>query len=251
MEPFLIISAFVAGALTFLAPCTLPLLPAYLGYISGLTHHELMEPTPGNGIRARIFKHAFAFMLGFTGIFVTFGILAGFAGNILAPLKGTLTVAGGAVVCIFGLFLLGVFNLPFLVRERRLILPERLRRGTPATSLLLGAAFAFGWTPCIGPILGTVLFLASSTETVAAGALLLLVFSIGFAIPFMALALVIERAGEYVTRIAPYLRAVSIVGGVALLLLGARLMFGDTVLTNWFFSLFEYLNIEDLLLPYL
>lgn len=251
MEPLLIISTFIAGVLTFLAPCTLPLLPAYLGYISGLTHHELVAPTPGNGIRARIFKHAFAFSAGFTAVFVTFGILAGLAGGILAPVKSILTVVGGGIVFAFGLFLLGAFNLAFLTRERRFTLPERLRRGTPATSLLLGAAFAFGWTPCIGPILGTVLFFAGTTETVTTGALLLLVFSIGFALPFMLLAFAVERAGEYVMRIAPYLRVISVIGGIALLVLGTRLMFGDTMLTNWFFSLFEYLDIEDLLLPYL
>jgi cytochrome c-type biogenesis protein len=250
-DPFLFISTFIAGVLTFLAPCTLPLLPAYLGYISGLTHKELTDPLPGNGVRVRVFKHAFAFVFGFTLVFVTFGLLAGFAGGMLAPVRSVLTVAGGAIVFIFGLFLLGVFKLQYLTRERRLTLPERFRRGTPATSFLLGSAFAFGWTPCIGPILGTVLYFASATETLTTGAALLFVFSVGFALPFMLLALVIERAGEYVTRAAPYLRAVSIVGGVVLLILGTHLMFGDTVVSEWFFRLFEYVNIEDALIPYL
>ena len=251
MEPALIISTLVAGVLTFLAPCTLPLLPAYLGYISGLTHKEITDPTPGNGVRVRIFKHAFAFMLGFTLVFVLFGILAGYAGHVLAPLRGVLTQVGGVVILVFGVFLLGALNVSFLVRERRFVLPERFRRGTPVTSLFLGSAFAFGWTPCIGPILGTVLFFAGNTSTVAAGALLLLIFSIGFAIPFMTLALLVERAGEYVTRAAPYLKGISILGGIALIMIGLRLLIGDSVLTDWFFNLFRYLDIEEHLLPYL
>jgi cytochrome c-type biogenesis protein len=250
-EPFLFVSTFVAGMLTFLAPCTLPILPAYLGYISGLTHKEITDPAPGNGVRVRVFKHAFAFVFGFTFVFVTFGLLAGFAGSLLSPVRGALTILGGGIVFVFGLFLLGLFRMPFLTRELRFVLPARFARGTPGTSLLLGSAFAFGWTPCIGPILGTVLYFASATETLATGAMLLLVFSIGFALPFMLLAFVIERAGEYVTRAAPYLRAISIIGGVALLVLGTRLMVGDTIVSDWFFRLFDHINVEDFLIPYL
>ena len=251
MEPFLILSTFLAGVLTFLAPCTLPLLPAYLGYISGLTHHEVTKGTAGTEIRRRIFKHAFAFVFGFTLIFVTFGMLAGLAGSVLASVRGPLTMIGGAVVFVFGLFMLGAYKIPFLTRERRMTLPTTFKRGTPVTSFLLGSAFAFGWTPCIGPILGTVLYFASATETWATGALLLLVFSLGFALPFMLVALLVERAGEYVERATPYLRIVSIIGGIALIMIGIQLMFGDTVLTSWFFKLFEPLDIESLLVPYL
>lgn len=251
MDPLLIGSAFVAGLLMFLAPCTLPILPGYLGFISGLTHAEMADPTPGNGVRRRLFKHAFAFVLGFTGVFVSFGLLAGYAGSLLTPVRSTLTIVGGAIIFLFGLFLIGVFRIPILVKERRITLPAVLRKGTPVASFLLGASFAFGWTPCIGPILGTVLFFAGNSETVTAGALLLLVFSIGYALPFMLLALAVERVGEYITRITPFLRALSFVGGVVLLIIGLRLMCGGSVLTDWFYNLLTHFNIEDRLYPYL
>lgn len=244
------VSAFVAGLLMFLAPCTLPLLPAYLGFISGITHKEL-----ANGVsrraRRQVLLNALMFVLGFTAVFMALGLLAGVAGTLLAPVRQWLAIIGGVLIIVFGLFMLGVLKFSFFARERRPRLPPALTLGTPASSLLLGAAFAFGWTPCIGPILGTVLFFAGSTETIMTGAFLLMVFSLGFAVPFLLLALLMSQATRLVGKVVPYLRAMSMVGGAVLVIIGVSLVFGDTLLTEWFFRLFDHLDFGEALMRYL
>lgn len=250
LTPLFFLSTFFAGVLMFLAPCTLPLIPAYLGFISGVTHKELQDMAP-HSLRRMVLKNALMFVLGFTIVFMVLGILAGVAGALLAPFRDTLTLAGGVVIVFFGLFMLGVFNVSFLTRERRIRMPHLFTLGTSASSLLLGAAFAFGWTPCIGPVLGTVLFFAGSTETLLTGAFLLALFSLGFAVPFLGIALAIGQATRLVERAAPYLRAVSVIGGIVLVILGVTLLIGSTPLTEWFFRLFDYLDFEEALLRYL
>lgn len=253
MEPLsltLILSTFLAGVLMFLAPCTLPLLPAYLGFLSGVTQVHVRDGvTPSD--RVRILQNALMFVLGFTAVFTLFGMLAGVAGALLAPLRHVLVPLGGTVIIVFGLFMIGALKLDVLMKERRLRLPAIFTLGTPLSALLLGAAFAFGWTPCVGPILGTVLFYASSADTLLAGALLLTVFSLGFAVPFLLLALLISQSTRIVEIALPALRIVSILGGIILILLGLNLVLGDTMLTQWFFRLFDGLDFEDVLLRYL
>jgi len=250
VEPLFFVSVFIAGVLMFLAPCTLPLLPAYLGFISGVTQTELAE---GVSKRARndILRNASMFVLGFTVVFAFFGMFAGAVGSFVAPLRELLTVIGGVVILLFGLFTLGTVNINLFARERRLQLPKAFTLGTPTSSALVGAAFAFGWTPCIGPILATVLLFAGSTETILAGVLSLVVFAAGFAVPFLLLALLISQSTRFIEKATPYLRAVSLVGGVVLVLLGISLIVGQTPLTDWFFRLFDYLDFEEALMPYL
>jgi len=253
MEPLSITfigSVFLAGVLMFLAPCTLPLLPAYLGYMSGVTRAEMEGQRPA--VRRRhVVKHALFFVVGFSVVFILFGSLVGFAGTVLAPMRAILEVVGGVLILVFGLFMLGVLNLPFLVRERRVKVPAFFTLGTPLSSLALGAAFAVGWTPCIGPIYGTVLFYVSGTETVFAGAFLLFVFSLGFSIPFLLVAAGLGTATKVIDRAGPVLRFVSLLGGAVLVLLGLSLILGDTALTEWFFRLFDSPALEEALLPYL
>ncbi len=251
IEPLLYVSTFVAGILMFLAPCTLPLLPAYLGFISGVTERELAE-LHGNGIARRsILKNALLFVIGFSTIFIFFGTLAGFAGAALVPVRNVLEILGGILITIFGLFLLGVLNVRMLRKTRTVHLPSFLTVGTPLGAYFLGAAFALGWSPCIGPILGTVLFLAGSTGTLLQGVVLLVIFSLGFALPFLLLALLISQATRIVEKATPYLSVVSKIGGVTLVILGVYLTLGDTMLTRWFFDIFQYLDFEESLLPYL
>jgi cytochrome c-type biogenesis protein len=242
---------YLAGVLIFLAPCTLPMIPAYLGFISGLTYEEMHHKEMGKTARRRVLINAFSFISGFSFVFVLFGLLAGVAGSVLSPLRDILVPLGGVIVLAFGLFLLGVFNLPILAKERRFTVPRFFALGSPVGSLLLGAAFAFGWTPCIGPVYGTVLFFAGSTETLHLGALLLFVFSAGFATPLLLLALMISQATRLVQKATPYLHAISMIGGGILVILGIHILLGDTFISSWFFKLLGYVNIEEALMPYL
>jgi len=253
MEPLSITffaSVFIAGILTFLAPCTLPLLPAYLGFMSGVAEREVQQGLSQKA-RVHIFLNALAFVAGFTLVFSTLGLMAGFAGGVIAPFQALLTKFGGVLVILFGLFLIGMVRITLLMREHRVRLPRFVRPGAPHSSFLLGCVFAFGWTPCIGPIVGTVLLFAGSAETVLAGGVLLLIYSLGFAVPFLLLALLVSQATRIVERIAPVLRMVSVVGGIVLVVLGLHMLIGDSWLTNWFFALLEPLNLESVLVPYL
>jgi cytochrome c-type biogenesis protein len=250
IEPLFFVSVFVAGILMFLAPCTLPLLPAYLGFVSGVTQTELRDGV-SHLSRRRILKNAAFFVVGFTLIFALFGLLAGFAGSLLGQLREVLTIVGGVLIIFFGLFMLGTLRVSFLERERHLQLPKVFRVGTPGSSALLGAAFAFGWTPCIGPILATVLLYAGSLETIVTGVFALIVFAAGFSVPFLLLALLISQSSRFVERATPYLRAITLIGGIVLIILGLSLILGQTPLTAWFFRLFDHLDFEKLLLPYL
>jgi cytochrome c-type biogenesis protein len=252
MDPLLILSAFVAGVVMFLAPCTLPLLPAYLGFISGVSYEELADHTSSTKFRRRIVRNSLMFVLGFSLVFILFGLLAGIAGSYVGPLRTVLTKIGGGIIVVFGLLTLGLISPAVLLRERRIRVPSWIQVGTSGSSLLLGGAFAFGWTPCIGPILATILLFASSTETALSGALLLFVFAIGFSIPFVVLAYAISHATTFIRRVEPYLRAISYIGGVFLVLLGIFLMVGElSWLTSWIFRLTGNLEYETYLLRFL
>jgi cytochrome c-type biogenesis protein len=252
MEPFLLISAFIAGIVMFLAPCTLPLLPAYLGFMSGVSHEELANPETKKRAKRLIVLNSAMFVLGFSLVFMLFGILAGLAGAYIGPLRHILTKVGGALLVVFGLLMVGVYTPSILTKERHVRMPKMLHVGTPLNSLLMGSAFAFGWTPCIGPILATVLLIASTTETVFSGALLLGVFCLGFGIPFVALAFLIAEASRFIRRIERYLRMISILGGVCLVFLGVFMMFGNIAfLTSWVFRIVAHLDYEAYLMRFL
>lgn len=244
MDPSLLIPAFIAGLLTFLAPCTLPLVPAYLGFISGVSSVELGR----SGVRGTVFANGLAFVIGWSVVFILLGTLAGFLGAALVPYRTWLTRIGGGFVILFGLFMLDVIRLPFFARERTIRVPPLFRRGRPLNSLVLGSAFGLGWTPCVGPILGSVLLLASTSATALSGAALLAVFSLGLAVPFLAIALAAGSASRLVSRATPYLRIASIIGGLFLILIGI-LMLTDNMplLISYGYRLFRFINYERLL----
>lgn len=252
MDPLLILSAFIAGIVMFLAPCTLPLLPAYLGFISGVSYEELTDSLTRKNARRLIVKNSLMFVLGFAIVFTVFGLLAGIAGSYVGHLRYALTKVGGVLIVVFGLLTLGLIKPAALLKDRRVRIPAWLHIGTPSSSLLLGGAFAFGWTPCIGPILATILLFASSTETAFSGAILLMVFSVGFSIPFVLLAYAISHATAFVRHVEPYLRALSLVGGVFLVFLGVFLMVGDLAfLTSWMFRILSHIEYESYLMRFL
>jgi cytochrome c-type biogenesis protein len=243
-----IISAFIAGLLTFLAPCTLPLVPAYLSFISGVDPKELRNPDTASAAQRKILVNGIYFILGFSLVFIIFGTLAGFIGQQLVPYRLWLTRVSGALIILFGFFMLGVFRLPVFQTEKRIPIPPWLTLGKPSSSLIVGSAFAFGWTPCVGPILGSILLLASSSMTVFTGALLLAVFSLGLAVPFISLAAGYSRASAYISAYTNYLRAVSIVGGVFLIILGSLLITGNFSLTiQYGYQIFDFIEYDRLL----
>lgn len=248
MDYSLVIPAFIAGLLTFLAPCTLPLVPGYLGFISGVSLEDLKIPEKAQRVRWKIFLNGLTFMVGFSVIFILFGALAGFLGSALAPYRLWLGRAGGVFVILFGLFMLNVFRLPFLSGEFRLPTPFLFKRGRPLNSLILGGAFAFGWTPCVGPILGSILLLASTSTSVLQGAFLLTVFSLGLAVPFLAIALGIGSAGRYLTKISPALNWISAVGGLLMIFLGILLLTNNMVmLVAYGYKIFRFINYGQLI----
>jgi len=243
-----IAASFFAGLLTFLAPCTLPLVPAYLGFISGVDQDALKNPVTARAARRKIFLNGLAFIVGFSLIFIVFGVLAGFAGTALAPYRIWLARVGGVLVILFGLFMLGFFKLPFFQTDKRIPIPKWLTLGKPSSSLFIGGTFALGWTPCVGPILGSILLLAGTSGTAFTGGIMLTVFSIGLAIPFLLIALAFSKATAYIDRISKYLKAVSVVGGIFLILLGLLLAtdnFGLTI--QYGYELFDFINYDRLL----
>lgn len=243
-----ILSSFVAGILTFLAPCTLPLVPAYLGFISGVDQSALKDPATAPAARRKIFWNGAAFIVGFSLVFIVFGVLAGLLGQALAPFRIWLARAGGVLIILFGLFMLGVFRLSFLESDKRFRIFQRLPLGRPSSSVFIGGAFALGWTPCVGPILGSILLLAGTSATALSGGLLLTVFSLGLAIPFLLIAFGFSRATKYIEKISKYLKAVSVIGGIFLILLGGLLVtdnFG--LLIQYGYQLLDGINYDRLL----
>lgn len=248
MDLALIIPAFIAGLLTFLAPCTLPLVPAYLGFISGVDQDALANPQTAAAARRKIFWNGVAFILGFAFVFIAFGTLAGLVGQALVPYRLWLARIGGALIMLFGLFMLGVFKIPLLSSDKRLPIFKWLHLGKPSSSLFIGGTFALGWTPCVGPILGSILLLAGTSGTALQGALLLSIFSLGLAIPFLIIALAFSRATKFIDASSKYLKGISVVGGLFLILLGVLLMtdnFGLTI--QYGYRLLEFINYDRLL----
>lgn len=244
----LVIPTFIAGILTFLAPCTLPLVPGYLGFISGTSLDDLKDPLKAKKVRWKIFINGVFFIIGFSIIFIIFGTLIGLVGAALIPFRLWLTRIAGIFVIFFGLFMLGVFQLPFLQVTKRFKAPSFIQRGKPISSMLLGLSFGVGWTPCVGPILGSVLLLASTSGTALQGAVLLAVFSAGLAIPFLLVALGIGSAAQKIKQFSKYLKWVSIVGGVFLIGLGLLLFFNKlALLLTWGFQLFGFLNYDAII----
>lgn len=248
MEISLIISAFVAGLLTFLAPCTLPLIPVYLGFIGGVSFEDLQNHTSASRVRRKIFLNSFLFVLGFSGVFVLLGSLFGLGGAALIQYRMLLSRIGGIFIILFGLFMIGVVPPSFLKTERRIRSISVLKPGKPISSFLFGAIFAFGWTPCVGPILGSILTLAASTATVGKGAFLLSFFSFGLAMPFLTVAAGFNSIFLYIARINHLLKAISTVGGLLLVILGVLLFFGKFgIWVSYFYRWFHLLQYDRLL----
>jgi len=248
MEFSLIIPAFIAGIFTFLAPCTLPLVPGYLGFISGVSAQDLKDPLKAKTARRKIFLNGLLFVIGFSFIFILLGSLFGLGGSALIQYRLWLSRIGGVFVILFGLFMIGVLRLPFLNVEKHIRGIKALKPGNPISSLIFGATFALGWTPCAGPVLGSILTLAAASATVGQGAFLLSVFSLGLAVPFLIIAAGIGSASNSIAKLSKYLNVISAIGGTFLIFLGVLLLsnkFG--VWVAYFYQWFNFINYDSLL----
>lgn len=224
------IAAFVAGLISFLSPCVLPLVPGYVSLISGAGVEEL-KSQEGQLLRKLMLNSA-AFILGFSVVFITLGALSTEVGQFLAMYKSKLSIAAGVVIVLFGLHLTGIFKIKALYTDARL---HSVKGGsTPWGAFVIGFAFAFGWTPCVGPILAVILTFAAAQESVLKGIILLAVYSLGLAVPFLLTSLGIERFLKFYSRFRSHMHALEVASGVLLIALGGLLVFGRfTLLSNY------------------
>jgi cytochrome c-type biogenesis protein len=211
--------AFATGFLTFFTPCFLPLLPAYLSFITGLSFNQLSEE--GRSKRAVVINSLF-FILGFTLVFVLLGASITYLGSLLYEYKAAVRTVGGSLIIVFGLYLLGLFRVGFFERERKFHL--RSRPAGFMGSLLIGAAFAAGWTPCVGPILGSILVYAGASETLRTGMFMLVFYSLGLAVPFFLSALLVNVVLKRIGKLSKYIRYFSIACGILLICMGILLI---------------------------
>lgn len=237
-----IIPAFIAGFLMFLAPCTLPLVPAYLAYIAGIRPGQVI----GERVKRRIRINSLYYVLGFSLVFITLGVLAGIAGTLVSAIRQVLLPVAGLLILFFGLQMLHVIR--FDLGTRRLKLPLIGKPGSGISAFVIGAAFALGWTPCVGPILATVLLLAGSSGTILSGTVLLFVFSLGLAIPFVLVAFFYASATEFIAEHQAFVRVTEMIGGIFLLLIGALLVTDNFELTIVYgYQFLELIGVGNLL----
>ena len=225
-----IILAFFAGLTSFLSPCVLPLVPGYLSMISGVGLEELKAPQAN--LMRRVMVNSVVFILGFSVVFIALGLAATSVGQVLGMYKHVLARIAGVVIIIFGLHLTGLFKIKALYTDARL--HNVKGSSTPLGAFVIGFAFAFGWTPCLGPILSGILAVAAEQSTLVKGALLLAVYSLGLAMPFLLTALLMERFLKFYSRFRSHMHALEIASGGLLIALGVLLVIGRfTLISNW------------------
>ncbi len=239
-----ILTALGAGALSFLSPCVLPLVPPYLCYMAGVSVDDFRndkESSEAMRNRIRLLTTAFTFVLGFTTVFVALGAGATSIGHFLRQWQQEMAIAAGLIIILMGLNFLGLIRIPFLSREARF--QANSAPATPLGTYVMGLAFAFGWTPCIGPVLGPILSMASVQASVADGVFLLFVYSMGLGIPFMLAALFSGRFMRFLARFRMHMGKVEKVMGVLLVLAGILFLTGGMqAFAYWLLETFPILG---------
>ncbi|BCN29576.1 cytochrome c biogenesis CcdA family protein [Anaeromicropila herbilytica] len=214
MKDISILLAFSAGLLSFLSPCVLPMIPAYISYLTGTSIKELKEERP----KLLTLYKAIGFILGFSIIFILMGASVTSLGRLLTTNKDMFRKVGGVLIVLFGVHTMGFVKFTFLYREKRFLKVEKIH-GT-LSSTLLGMAFAAGWTPCIGPILSSILIYATSTDSIGKGVMLLGMYSLGLAVPFLLTAMALGTISNYLKQISKYYHLISIISGILLITMG-------------------------------
>jgi cytochrome c-type biogenesis protein len=214
--------AFLAGVLSFLSPCVLPLLPSYVSFITGISFKDLTAGVDRKQVRYLTITNSVAFISGFSAVFMALGVSSSAVGSFLFQYLDLLRIIGGILVIIFGIFISGFLKLDFLMKDKKIHLG-----GKPAGYLgtfIIGMTFAAGWSPCIGPMLGTILVYAGSKGSAVYGLKLLAVYSLGLAVPFFVSALAINSFLSYSKKIVRYMRVIMIISGVLLVVFGIMLL---------------------------
>ncbi len=236
--------AFLAGLLSFVSPCVLPIVPPYMAYLAGLTFDELKDGNRGADSTRQLILAAVGFVLGFTTVFVALGTTASIIGQSIARYFDILSIVAGAIIIVMGLHFLGVFRIALFYRDTRFQVSRR-----PAGlvgAYVMGLAFAFGWTPCVGPVLAAILFVAGGEESATRGASLLAIYSLGIGLPFLLAAVFATRFLNWAARFRQHMHKVEMAMGGILVLTGVLFMTGQmTAIANWLletFPIFENLG---------
>jgi len=233
-------AALLAGLVSFLSPCVLPLVPPYLVYLAGTSLERLASAEPGPRVRRDTALAALLFVCGFSTVFVALGASASVIGAVIRAYSAELSIIAGIVIIVMGLHFLGILRIDLLLRQKRM---EMVKPVGLWGAYVMGLAFAFGWTPCIGPILAAILAVAASEQTVAKGAGLLAVYSLGLGIPFMLAAFAVEPFAAFLTRFRRHLAMVERVMGGLLVLTGIAFLTGFVSQASfWLLELFPSLG---------
>lgn len=224
-----LLAAFAAGFLSFVSPCVLPLIPGYISFVSGVSLEEMRgDANVPAASRAQVFVTSLAFVVGFSIVFIALGASATAVGKFLFAKLPLLSKIAGVLLIVFGLHTMGAFRIAFLEQEKR-VHAQRKPAGLLG-ALLVGIAFAFGWTPCIGPILGGILAIAGSRNTIGEGVLLLAVYSLGLGIPFLLTSLAINQFFSAAKRIRKHYHAIEVASGALLIAIGVLIITGQLTL---------------------
>ncbi|HZL31666.1 MAG TPA: cytochrome c biogenesis protein CcdA [Pseudolabrys sp.] len=234
------LAALIAGLVSFLSPCVLPLVPPYLVYLAGASLERLADQEPEPRVKRETVIAAVLFVLGFSTVFVSLGASASAVGSIIRAYSGPLSTVAGILIIVMGLHFLGVTRLAFLMREKRAQVAKPVGLWG---AYVMGLAFAFGWTPCIGPILAAILAVAASEQTVSKGASLLAIYSLGLGIPFIVAAFAIEPFAAFLSRFKRHLHRVEQVMGGLLVLTGIAFLTGSiNQMSVWLLEMFPGLG---------
>jgi len=231
-ENVTLLAAFAAGFLSFVSPCVLPLIPGYISFVSGVSLEEMRGGDARAASRGQVFSTSVAFVIGFSIVFIALGATATAVGKFLFARLPLFSKIAGVILIVIGLHTMGAFRLTFLEAEKR-VQAQRKPAG-PIGAMLVGIAFAFGWTPCIGPILAGILAVAGSRNSVSEGIVLLAVYSLGLGIPFLITSLAINQFFTFSKRVRRYYHAIEVASGALLIAIGVLILTGQlTLITRY------------------